>query len=172
MNEARPLWAPWRIAFIRTPKEDHCFLCGNREPASDKAEEELIVRRGREVFVMLNRYPYTSGHLMIAPYRHVGELSDLTDSERHELIDMTAEAKRVLDALLHPDACNAGLNLGKAAGAGVAEHLHMHLVPRWVGDTNFMPVIADVRCVPEAIADTARYLRDGWEEARRRECAE
>ncbi len=160
----RPLWAPWRMEFIRGEKECRCFLCGNREPDPARPEEEIIVRRGRLVFVILNRYPYNAGHLLVAPYRHVGDLAELTEEERHELIDTTAEAKQVLDRLLHPDACNAGLNLGKAAGAGVADHLHMHLVPRWVGDTNFMPVIADVRCVPEALTETAKFLRNHWEQ--------
>ncbi|MDD4816404.1 MAG: HIT domain-containing protein [Victivallaceae bacterium] len=162
MSENRPLWAPWRVEFIHAPKSGECFLCGNCEVNPDKPEEKLIVRRGVAMFVMLNRYPYNSGHLLIAPYRHVGDIAELTADERHELIDLTAEAKNVLQSLLHPDAFNVGLNLGRAAGAGVAEHLHCHIVPRWNGDTNFMPVLADVRCVPEALEATAAHVRGAW----------
>jgi len=162
MGENRPLWAPWRIEFIRSAKSGECFLCGNEQPHPEKPEEELIVHRGTEVYAILNRFPYNSGHLLVAPYRHVGDLAELTDSERHELIDMVAEGKRVLQELLRPEAFNVGFNLGKAAGAGVAEHLHCHLVPRWNGDTNFMPVLSDTRCVPEALNATAALVRAAW----------
>ncbi len=162
MSANRPLWAPWRVEFIHADKNGECFLCGNREPALEKPEEKLIVRRGSAMFVMLNRYPYNSGHLLIAPYRHVGDIAELTPDERHELIDLTAEAKTVLQRLLKPEAFNVGFNLGRAAGAGLAEHLHCHIVPRWNGDTNFMPVLADTRCVPEALEITAAHIREAW----------
>ena len=163
MSENRPLWAPWRIEFIRSPKPCGCFLCGNEAPNQGKEEEALIVYRGKSVFVILNRYPYNSGHLLIAPYRHAGDISELTAAERHELIDVTAEAKNILAELLRPEAYNVGFNLGKAAGAGVADHLHCHIVPRWNGDTNFMPVLADTRCVPEALEATAELIRTAWQ---------
>lgn len=160
-DSGKPLWAPWRIEFIRTEKDGDCFLCDRRSPR-EGIEEKLIVNRGAEVFTILNRYPYNSGHLLIAPYRHVGDISDLTAEERHEIIDTCSEAKTVLDRLMKPDAFNAGFNLGLAAGAGLAEHIHLHLVPRWTGDTNFMPVLADVRVVPEALEATAALIRDAW----------
>jgi ATP adenylyltransferase len=157
----RPLWAPWRISFIRSPKGKNCFLCGH-ERASGTPEEPLIVRRYKNVFVILNRYPYNSGHLMIAPYRHSGELDSLTAEESREIMAASSEAVRVLKSVMRPDGFNAGFNLGVAAGAGVADHLHMHIVPRWAGDTNFMPVLGDTRVVPEALEETAALIRDAW----------
>ncbi len=159
--ENRPLWAPWRIEFIRGPKENCCFLCGNEAP-SDSPEEELIVWRGKTAFVILNRYPYNSGHLLIAPYAHLDRLSKLSTEERSELMELASQSELVLTRLMKPSAFNVGFNLGAAAGAGVADHLHMHIVPRWVGDTNFMPVISDTRCVPEALVDTAKLIRENW----------
>lgn len=164
MSENRPLWAPWRIEFIRAPKSGECFLCGNAGPNPASPEEDLIVARRKYTYAMLNRYPYNSGHLLVVPYRHVGDIAALTTDERHELIDLTVEAKQVLQKLLSPQAFNVGFNLGAAAGAGVADHLHCHIVPRWNGDTNFMPVLADIRCVPEALSETAEFIRDGWAE--------
>lgn len=163
MTTKRPLWAPWRIEFIRSDKNVACFLCGNEQAAGEGADEELIVYRAAECFVMLNRFPYNSGHLLVSPYRHIGDIAGLTAAERHELMDVCVLAKNVLQKLLNPDAFNIGFNLGTAAGAGVAEHLHMHVVPRWNGDTSFMPVISDTRCVPEALTATARLIRDNWE---------
>ncbi len=162
MSANRPLWAPWRIEFIRGEKSGDCFLCDNQTPNLEKAEESLIVYRGKEVYVILNRFPYNSGHLLIAPYRHVGDIAELSTTELHELIDVTVLAKNVLQKLMSPEAFNVGFNLGKSAGAGVADHLHCHIVPRWNGDTNFMPVLADTRCVPEALEATAQLIRDGW----------
>lgn len=163
MSENRPLWAPWRIEFIRGEKSGECFLCNNEKENPAKAEEPLIVFRGKSAFVILNRYPYNSGHLLVAPYRHVGDIAELTVDERHELIDLTVEAKQILAKLMKPEAFNVGFNLGKSAGAGVADHLHCHIVPRWNGDTNFMPVLADTRCVPEALESTAELIRKAWE---------
>ena len=139
----RPLWAPWRVEFVYGEKESGCFFCGKKEYTGSR-EEELIVKRMEHCFVMLNRYPYNAGHLLITPYEHC------------------AFAKDLLQKLMKPDGYNAGFNLGTAAGAGVAEHLHLHLVPRWFGDTSFMPVLGDVRCVPEALVNTANLLRDAW----------
>lgn len=163
-NPTRPLWAPWRIEFIRGEKEPGCFLCGN-ETESDKPENALVVRRGRTAFVILNRYPYNSGHLLIAPYRHLSDLPLLTKEEREELFELCIQSELTLRRTLNPEAFNVGFNLGKPAGAGVADHLHMHVVPRWNGDNNFMPVLADIRCVPEALEATAELLRENWTEA-------
>ena len=159
MAHDRPLWAPWRIDFIRSEKKTDCFLCDNYTQDPTSNEEELIVFRGNKCFIILNRYPYNSGHLLIAPYRHIGDIVDLDSAELHEIMDLTVLAKQVLTNILHPDAFNAGLNLGVAAGAGVADHVHMHIVPRWNGDTNFMSVIDNVRVVPEALKATAEMLR-------------
>lgn len=156
------LWAPWRIEFIRAEKKPGCFLCGNRHDGDSPEEDELIVARYEFCFVILNRYPYNAGHLLAAPYRHAGDLAALTPEEAHELMDVCIDAKKTLQEFCHPDAFNIGFNLGAAAGAGVAEHLHLHIVPRWNGDTNFMPVIADTRVVPEAVAATAAELRHRW----------
>ena len=114
---------------------------------------------------MLNRYPYNTGHLLAAPYRHVADLAQLTREERLELLDLCAAAEETLRRAMAPEAFNIGCNIGKAAGAGVADHLHMHIVPRWNGDNNFMPVLADIRCVPEALEVTAELLRHHWPEA-------
>lgn len=158
-----PLWAPWRIDFIRGDKEKRCFLCNNETPGS-RPEEKLIIHRGKCAFVILNRYPYNAGHLLIAPYRHVGDLPLLTREERIEMFDLCAHAELCLRRAMKPEGFNVGFNLGAAAGAGVADHLHMHVVPRWNGDNNFMPVIADIRCVPEALEATAELLRSQWRE--------
>ncbi len=158
----RPLWAPWRIDFIRGKKEPGCFLCGNRRPNPTKAEEAILIHRGETAFVILNRYPYNAGHLLIAPYRHAGDLADLEAAERNELFELCVAAEKTLRRAMAPEAFNIGFNIGKAAGAGVADHLHMHVVPRWNGDNNFMPVLADIRCVPEALENTAELLRKHW----------
>lgn len=164
----KPLWAPWRIEFIRGPKDDRCFLCGLETAQPGLVEEELVVFRGATAFVMMNRFPYNSGHLLISPYRHCGDIAELTQAEQHELMDLCVCGKTVLQRLLYPHGFNIGFNLGTAAGAGVADHLHMHVVPRWNGDTNFMPVISDTRCVPEALQNTAKLLRDNWDKIERR----
>ena len=164
MSSNRPLWAPWRIEFIRAEKDNTCFLCDNERINPDSQEEALVVYRGKTCFVIVNRYPYNSGHMMVSPYRHIGDIEKLTVVERHELMDLCVDCKKVLKTAMSPDAFNVGFNLGNAAGAGLAEHLHMHIVPRWNGDTNFMPVLADTRCVPEAIEKTAEILRDTWKD--------
>lgn len=165
MDGKRPLWAPWRVEYIRNLGSPDCFLCGNTEENPEKPENELILYRGRSCYAMLNRYPYNSGHILVVPYRHVGDLTLLTADERYELMDLICKAEQALKKSLTPDAFNVGFNLGKAAGAGLAEHLHCHIVPRWNGDTNFLPVLADVRCLPQALSETAELLREApeWE---------
>jgi ATP adenylyltransferase len=163
MSTNRPLWAPWRIDFIRGEKEERCFLCDNQVHDENSPETPLIIHRGKFCFVIVNRFPYNSGHLMVAPYRHIGDLSEMTQEERYEMMDLCVKAKETLQRLMYPDAFNVGFNLGSAAGAGIADHIHMHIVPRWTGDTNFMPVISNTRCVPEAIEETARLIRENWQ---------
>lgn len=160
-NNNRPLWAPWRIDFIRSEKDDKCFLCINSEEDQDDIES-LVVARGKHTFVILNRYPYNSGHIMIAPYRHIGDISETTENERYEIMDLSIKAKEVLTSVLSPDGFNVGFNLGTAAGAGVKDHIHMHIVPRWNGDTNFMPVLSGIHVVPESLKDTLTLLREAW----------
>ena len=159
---ARPLWAPWRMQFVGGPKTAGCFLCdkGGAAPAADL--DNLVIARGELAYVLLNAFPYNSGHVLVAPYRHIAELADLTAGEWQEVIALTIRTQAVMAACLRPDGFNFGFNLGAAAGAGVPGHLHGHLVPRWTGDTNFMPVLGDTRVVPQALADTARLLRQQW----------
>lgn len=125
----------------------------------------LVIRRGRTAFVMLNRYPYNAGHLLVSPYRHLADLPLLSEEERAEIFELCIQSELTLRKVVSPDAFNVGFNLGSAAGAGVPDHLHMHIVPRWNGDNNFMPVLADIRCVPEALEATAALLRSNWTEA-------
>lgn len=160
----RPLWAPWRIDYILRDKEGNdpgCFLCDKaNDPANDEANG--VVARGECCYVLLNTYPYNSGHVMIAPYRHISRLDDLNADERTEMMDLLARAQDTLTRAMEPEGFNMGCNIGKAAGAAIEDHLHWHLVPRWCGDTNFMPVLADVDCVPQALEATTRLLRDAW----------
>jgi ATP adenylyltransferase len=152
----KPLWAPWRLEYVQSAGEDteRCIFC---DP-----EEGLVVHRGETAFVLVNRFPYTSGHLMVAPYRHVGTLGGLTDAEALEIHQLASKAVDVLTAEYAPHGHNLGWNLGRAAGAGIVDHIHLHVVPRWSGDTNFMPVLADVKVVPEALAATTERLRTRW----------
>lgn len=153
----KDLWAPWRMQYILGPKcRNGCVLCAPEQ--TDEDEERLIVYRGRHVFVMLNRYPYSSGHLMVIPYRHVSDITDLSPEEGHELMEVVQLSCRALREYCHPQGMNVGLNLGEAAGAGIGMHMHMHIVPRWNGDSNFMAVLDDVRVIPEALEETYRRL--------------
>lgn len=162
MNEERPLWAPWRIDFIRGAKEKRCFLCDKKNNIASP-DEDMMIYRGEHAFVILNRYPYNSGHVMISPYRHIGDIAELSGNEQIELMQLMIRAKETLRRVMNPQGYNIGFNLGLAAGAGVADHIHLHIVPRWNGDTNFMPVISDTRVVPEALEQTAKLLRNAWE---------
>ena len=156
---AERLWAPWRLEYIEHAHEqDGCVFCY----ALAAGDEGLVVHRGRLAFVLLNRFPYTSGHLMVAPVRHVGEYGELEDDEALELHALTRSALGALAQAYAPQGYNVGWNLGRVAGAGVLDHIHLHVVPRWAGDTNFMPVLADVRVIPEALADTRRRLAELW----------
>jgi ATP adenylyltransferase len=157
-----PLWAPWRIDYILGTKPDGCFLCiAGAQPPS---EETLVVHRGDRAQVMLNRHPYAPGHLMVAPVEHGGDLALLEEEVHQECASLVRRAVAQLGTAMQPDGFNVGINLGEVAGAGVPGHLHWHIVPRWRADTNFMPVLADVRVVPEHLRTTWRKLRAGFEE--------
>jgi ATP adenylyltransferase len=151
------LWAPWREKFILCEKEPGCFLCRTAKEAKD--EENLILLRGDKCFVILNRYPYNNGHLMVAPYRHVGKLESLKDEELLELLKLSQLCAKIVKAGLKPHGLNMGMNLGKVSGAGVADHLHLHIVPRWTGDTNFMPILAETKLVSVGLRQTYRRLK-------------
>lgn len=151
----KQLWAPWRLEYIQQADElPGCIFC---EP-----EEELVVHRGELAFVLLNRFPYASGHVMIAPSRHVGALGDLTREEALGVHELAVASVDALAAAYAPDGHNLGWNLGRVAGAGVADHVHLHVVPRWSGDTNFMPVLADVKVLPEHLVATRDRLAAEW----------
>lgn len=147
----KSIWAPWRIEYILSDKEDECFLCRMFRETGDR--DNLILKRGTTCAVVLNRYPYTGGHLMVTPYRHLQDLKEMTAEEKLEMTDLTIEALEILKNELHPEGFNLGYNLGAAAGAGLKDHIHQHIVPRWVGDTNFMPVIGDTRVMPQALME-------------------
>ncbi|MGD0796053.1 MAG: HIT domain-containing protein [Dehalococcoidales bacterium] len=146
------IWAPWRIQYIKSEKPKGCILCD--KPAENKDKENYILFRGKKNYIMLNSFPYNPGHLMIAPYRHTGNLEELTAEERNEHYELVCRCILVLKKELSPGGFNIGANLGKVAGAGVEDHFHSHIVPRWNGDTNYVPVLGDVRVVPQALADT------------------
>jgi len=150
------LFAPWRYEYLVAEKPGGCIFC--QAAASKNEEESLVVFRGRRVFVLLNRYPYTNGHLMIAPYAHHAFLSDSEEETLRELIATVARAEKILSDHYRTDGLNIGVNLGSAAGAGVSDHYHVHVVPRWSGDTNFMTVAGGVRVVPEELSVTRRRL--------------
>jgi ATP adenylyltransferase len=154
------LWAPWRLEYIQKADEvPGCLFC----LATDGDDEErLVVHRGRTAFALLNRFPYASGHLMIAPLRHEGDLAALDDEEIVEIHRLAAQGIGALAQAYAPQGYNLGWNLGRIAGAGVLEHVHLHVVPRWVGDTNFMPVLADVKVLPEHLASTRAKLAAAW----------
>ncbi len=152
------LWTPWRLAYVTASGTDvpGCVFCA----AATRAEAEpLIVFQGVTCFVILNLYPYNNGHLMVVPARHVGRLSALTPEELEEVMRLTRASEMALEERYHPHGFNMGLNLGKPAGAGVLDHLHMHIVPRWNGDTNFMTVVGETRVLPETLDESARHLR-------------
>jgi ATP adenylyltransferase len=155
-----PLHAPWRIEYILSPKPQ--FPGGSlftHIAQSSEDEANLVIARDRTCFALLNRYPYNGGHLMVAPYKCVADFSGLTDEELADLMKLTRRCLAALKELMKPDGFNVGVNLGLVAGAGIAEHLHLHIVPRWNGDTNFMPVLAQTSVVPQALAELAARLR-------------
>jgi len=159
----RPLWAPWRLEYIKQADDlEGCVFCA--EALGELLEaESLLLCRGEAAIAILNKYPYSSGHLMVAPIRHVGSLAELTDAEALEIHRLSVAAMDALGRTYGPGGFNLGWNLGHVAGAGIADHVHLHVVPRWSGDTNFMPVLADVKVLPEHLLETRDRLRAAWE---------
>lgn len=154
------IWAPWRIKYIleaKDSKTEGCFLC--QKPIEKEDETNLILHRGKNNFIILNAYPYNPGHLMVAPYRHLGKLEDLNDEESTEHFFLTKLSIRLLKSAMEPSGFNTGMNLGRVAGAGLEDHIHTHIVPRWQGDTNFMSVLADTKVLPQALAASYINLR-------------
>jgi ATP adenylyltransferase len=151
------LWSPWRLAYVTGAigEQSACVFCD----AAAHTRDELVLIRGEWSFVILNLYPYNNGHLMVVPRRHLASLASLSADETAEMMRFTRDAELALTEAYHPQGINVGINLGRAAGAGIEHHLHIHLVPRWTGDTNFMSVIGEVRVLPEDLSDTASRLR-------------
>jgi ATP adenylyltransferase len=154
-----PLHAPWRIDYILAPKPENAQSLFSRIAQSSDDEANYVIARDRTCYALLNTYPYTGGHLMIVPYKQVPDLNGLTDEELADLLKLTRRCQNALTSVMKPDGFNIGLNLGKVAGAGVLGHLHIHVVPRWLGDTNFMPVLGNTVVVPEALREVASKLR-------------
>jgi len=153
------LWAPWRLQYIEhTPEEQGCIFCD--KPARNRDAEDYILHRGERCFIMLNAFPYNNGHLLIAPYRHVPDLTDLDEDEQRDLLALTNLGLKALREVYHPQGFNVGINIGQVAGAGIADHIHLHIVPRWSGDTNFMPVLGETRVVPQALSESHERLRE------------
>jgi ATP adenylyltransferase len=151
------LWAPWRMEYVAAGNEDgECIFCPGNDRSHD--EERLILSVGDRSVILMNRFPYINGHLLVAPVRHVSSLDALTDKEKLDIITMVERAVRILTKAMNPGGFNVGLNLGRIAGAGVEDHIHFHVVPRWSGDTNYMTVIGDVRVIPEHIRATYNKL--------------
>ncbi|MGE5221259.1 MAG: HIT family protein [Omnitrophica WOR_2 bacterium] len=156
------VWSPWRMTYIQSNnREEACVFC--REVLKEDCIENLVVARGQKAFVIINRYPYTSGHLMIVPFIHKPSLELLDAQTRAEIMELASRAIQVLQAEYHPQGFNLGINIGTVAGAGIADHVHLHVVPRWGGDTNFMSTLAETRVLPESLEDTYRRVRDRWE---------
>jgi ATP adenylyltransferase len=161
------LWAPWRLSYVskvgkEKPKVD-CFICKAINDPPEKDRENLLLYRGERAVVILNRYPYNTGHLMVCPVRHTGDFTSLLPEELLEIDKTLQRAIKALKRAYNPDGFNVGLNLGKAAGGSVETHLHYHVVPRWVGDTNFMPVACGVKVIPQSLDDTYLRLKECWE---------
>ena len=152
----RPLWAPWRLQYIVSDKDSDCIFCAAAK--GEEAHAKWLVDRGERCFTILNTFPYAPGHIMVAPLRHVAELEDLDEEEGGELLELARRAVSALRSAMSPHGFNIGLNLGEVAGAGIADHLHLHVVPRWQGDNNFMPVLADTRVMPQALEATKGAL--------------
>ncbi len=155
---SKQLWAPWRLGYVTGEKPEGCVFCN--KPQENDDEAALIIHRGSSCYVVLNLYPYNNGHTMIVPFRHVAEFTELSDDERSESLELIDLVIRSMKRAFSPEGFNVGLNLGDAAGAGIAAHLHWHIVPRWRGDTNFMPVLAETKVMPQHIQTTRELLAD------------
>lgn len=158
------IWSPWRMEYIENSnKEEGCVFCNAQ--AQEDGAANLIAFRGERAYVILNRFPYTSGHLMVVPFVHEAYLTKLDPQTRAEIMELTAQCITVLRKIYHPEAFNIGANIGEAAGAGVKSHVHMHIVPRWGGDTNFMSIVGETRVLPESLERTYERVRNGFLEA-------
>jgi len=146
------LWAPWRMDYIRTPKEEECVFCKKSQSVNDR--EDLVLHRGKESFILMNLYPYTNGHLMISPFKHTSDTNDISKFGNQEIMKLANESINILKKIMGADGFNFGANLGKAGGAGIEEHIHYHVVPRWVGDTNFMPVLGNTKVMIEGLQES------------------
>jgi ATP adenylyltransferase len=156
------MWSPWRMKYVTDNNHpDSCVFC--TAPSLPDGPENLIVHSGEKAYVILNRYPYTSGHLMIVPFEHQPSIEALDPAVRAEMMELVNTALGVLRKVYAPQGFNVGINLGAAAGAGIAEHVHIHIVPRWVGDTNFMSTVGETRILPEELDVTRQRLADAWE---------
>jgi ATP adenylyltransferase len=157
------LFTPWRYTYITgATAPGDCLFCGLIQPKNDQTQDDentLIVHRAKYCFVVLNAFPYTSGHVMVVPYEHLSELSKLSQPAAQEMMALTQRLEAILRDLYHPDGVNLGMNIGKAAGAGVAGHIHMHVLPRWFGDVNFMSAVGETRVIPEDLQTTYKKLR-------------
>ena len=155
------LWSPWRMKYVTDNNNPgKCVFC--TAPASANGLENLIIHRGVKAYVIMNRYPYTSGHLMVVPFEHHSKMEDFDSDVRAELMELVNQAIIVLQKVYRPQGFNVGINLGAAAGAGIADHMHIHIVPRWVGDTNFMSTVGEIRVLPEELEVTYQRLVDAW----------
>jgi len=156
---SQPLWAPWRMEYILGKKQkDSCVFCVTEGALEEEAQQRLVLHQEPRVLVMLNRFPFAPGHLLVIPRAHVSDLQDLDDADHDALFRLVRASVSHLKRAVQCGGINIGLNLGPVAGAGIAEHLHVHIVPRWAGDTNFMPVVANTRVVPQSLDDTRAYL--------------
>ncbi len=156
------LWAPWRIEYILSKKEGECIFCV--KPSRKEDRKRLILHRSERSIIMMNRFPYNSGHLMVAPMKHTGNPEELTPQELGDLSVLLQKSVTLLRRAIHPQGFNIGMNIGQIAGAGVTDHLHFHVVPRWSGDTNFMPIVSDTTVVPESLDRTYEKLFSALEE--------
>lgn len=166
MPDPERLWSPWRMEYIRrgdSGESGGCIFCDLPAAGEDKDEANHLLARGKVSFVLLNAFPYNPGHLMTAPYRHVGDYEELTAEELAEMMAFAGRAIRAMRQESSPHGFNLGMNLGQVAGAGIADHVHLHLVPRWGGDTNFMPVLANTRVMPQTLEQSYEVLADGFD---------
>jgi ATP adenylyltransferase len=161
MRDKRYIYSPWRLDYVLSKKEKDCIFC--HKPSTEDDSKHMILYRSSHSYVIINLYPYNNGHVMAVPFRHVSSLIDLTPDEVCDLFETVQLTEKVLRNAYHPEGINIGLNLGKAAGAGIDEHLHVHLVPRWVGDCNFMSVIGGIRVIPEAFEKTFNLLQEQFD---------
>lgn len=154
------IWAPWRLRYVKNAKQsDECVFCAKPEGGDDR--EALIVHRGERCFVILNLFPYTNGHLMVAPFEHVGRLQDIDSDVTAEMMALAQRAMSRMEEIYAPEGFNVGVNQGRVAGAGVEGHIHLHVVPRWAGDNNYMPVLADTRVMPQSLEESYDALQGG-----------